>query len=139
VLLGVDGRSDFNGLHSRRHVAEVEFYAFDMLVSNGENLRKLPLSMRKTNLARLLARRVEGRLADAGHVLNPVPGNRGKHHVQVLAARKGRDTCPSPQEYSGLSRRSLAKTARTVARKKESGRTSARGRAAAEPTHFRSA
>jgi bifunctional non-homologous end joining protein LigD len=60
VLLGVDGRSDFNGLHSRKHDHEVEFYAFDMLVSDGEDLRKLPLSMRKTNLARLLARRVDG-------------------------------------------------------------------------------
>src|SRR4030081_2327410 len=26
VLLGVDGRSDFNGLHSRRHEDEVQFY-----------------------------------------------------------------------------------------------------------------
>ena len=60
VLLGVDGRSDFNGLHSRKHDAEVEFYAFDCLVSDGEDLRRLPLSMRKTNLARLLARRVDG-------------------------------------------------------------------------------
>jgi ATP-dependent DNA ligase len=60
VLLGVDGRSDFNGLHSRRHDAEVEFYAFDMLVSDGEDIRKLPLSMRKTNLSRLLARGVDG-------------------------------------------------------------------------------
>ena len=58
VLLGVDGVSDFNGLHSRKHDDEVEFYAFDMLVSDGEDLRKLPLSMRKTNLARLLARHV---------------------------------------------------------------------------------
>jgi len=46
VLLGVDDRSDFNGLHSRRHDAEVQFYAFDILVSDGEDLRKLPLSMR---------------------------------------------------------------------------------------------
>ena len=60
VLLGVDGRSDFNGLHSRMHDAEVQFYAFDILVSDGEDLRRLPLSMRKTNLARLLARRVDG-------------------------------------------------------------------------------
>ena len=60
VLLGVDGRSDFNGLHSRKHDAEVEFYAFDMLVSDGEDLRRLPLTMRKTNLHRLLARRVDG-------------------------------------------------------------------------------
>jgi bifunctional non-homologous end joining protein LigD len=60
VLLRVDSVSDFNGLHSRRHDDEVEFYAFDCLVSDGDDLRKLPLSMRKTNLARLLARRVEG-------------------------------------------------------------------------------
>ena len=39
VLLGVDGRSDFDGLHSRKHDDEVEFYAFDMLVSDGEDLR----------------------------------------------------------------------------------------------------
>ena len=44
MLLGVDGRSDFNGLHSRKHDDEVEFYAFDMLVSDGEDLRRLPLS-----------------------------------------------------------------------------------------------
>ena len=51
VLLGVDGRSDFNGLHSRKHDAEVQFYAFDILVSDGEDVRRLPLSMRKSNLA----------------------------------------------------------------------------------------
>ena len=43
VLLGVDGGSDFDGLHSRRHDDEVQFYAFDMLVGDGEDLRKLPL------------------------------------------------------------------------------------------------
>ena len=31
VLLGVDGISDFNGLHSRRHNEEVQLYAFDIL------------------------------------------------------------------------------------------------------------
>lgn len=36
------------------------FYAFDILVSDCEDVRKLPLSMRKTNLARLLARRING-------------------------------------------------------------------------------
>jgi len=60
VLLGVDGISDFNALHSHRHDAEVQLYAFDMLVSDGNDIRKLPLSMRKTNLQRLLARRVDG-------------------------------------------------------------------------------
>lgn len=60
VLLGADGISDFNGLHSRKHDNEVTFYAFDMLVSDGDDIRKLPLSRRKTNLSRLLARRVDG-------------------------------------------------------------------------------
>ncbi len=60
VLLGVDGVSDFNTLHSRRHDDEVQLYAFDILALGGEDLRKLPLALRKTNLARLLARRPEG-------------------------------------------------------------------------------
>ena len=60
VLLGVDGVSDFNGLHSRKHDDEVEMYAFDMLMSDGDDLRRLPLSMRKTNLQQLLTRRVDG-------------------------------------------------------------------------------
>jgi ATP-dependent DNA ligase len=60
VLLGVDGISDFNGLHSRRHDDEVQLYAFDILALGGEDLRKLPLHLRKNNLARLLARRPDG-------------------------------------------------------------------------------
>jgi len=60
VLLGVDGKSDFAGLHSGKHNAEVQFYAFDMLAGDGDDYRRLPLSMRKTNLARLLARRSDG-------------------------------------------------------------------------------
>jgi bifunctional non-homologous end joining protein LigD len=54
VLLSADGISDFNGLHSRKHDDEVMLYAFDILVSDGEDLRKLPLSMRKASLSRLL-------------------------------------------------------------------------------------
>ncbi len=60
VLLGVDGVSDFDGLHSRKHNGEVQLYAFDALMLDGDDLRKLPLSMRKTNLPRLLARRPDG-------------------------------------------------------------------------------
>ncbi len=36
VLLGVDGISDFDGLHSRRHDDEVLLYAFDILALDGE-------------------------------------------------------------------------------------------------------
>jgi bifunctional non-homologous end joining protein LigD len=60
VALGVDGIPDFNALHSRKHDEEVQLYAFDILTLDGEDLRPLPLSMRKTNLARLLARRPDG-------------------------------------------------------------------------------
>src|SRR5205809_6039714 len=35
VLLEVDGISDFEGLQSRKHNHEVQFYAFDMLVCDG--------------------------------------------------------------------------------------------------------
>ena len=57
VILGVDGVPDFNVLHSRKHDDEVQPCAFDILTLDGEDLRPLPLSLRKTNLARLLARR----------------------------------------------------------------------------------
>ena len=60
VVLGVDGVADFNALHSRKHDHEVQLYAFDILSMDGDDLRRLPLSMRKTNLARLLARRPDG-------------------------------------------------------------------------------
>jgi bifunctional non-homologous end joining protein LigD len=60
VILGVDGISDFDALHSGKHDDEVQLYAFDMLAGDGDDMRALPLSMRKTNLARLLARRTDG-------------------------------------------------------------------------------
>jgi bifunctional non-homologous end joining protein LigD len=38
----------------------VQLYAFDILALDGDDLRKLPLHLRKTNLTRLLARRADG-------------------------------------------------------------------------------
>ncbi|MGC2318532.1 MAG: hypothetical protein WA615_18890, partial [Bradyrhizobium sp.] len=92
VLLGVDGRSDFNGLHSRmHHDAEVQFYAFDILVSDGEDLRRLPLSMRKTNLARLhgtpggrhLPVRLRAGRDRSGPVSPCLPDGAGGHRFQA--------------------------------------------------------
>jgi bifunctional non-homologous end joining protein LigD len=60
VILGVDGISDFNALHSGKHNNEVQLYAFDILAFDGDDLRPLPLSMRKAHLERLLARRPDG-------------------------------------------------------------------------------
>jgi ATP-dependent DNA ligase len=60
VNLGVDGIADFNALHSRQHDEEVQLCAFDILVEGCDDLRNLPLHLRKTSLQRLLARRPEG-------------------------------------------------------------------------------
>jgi bifunctional non-homologous end joining protein LigD len=59
-VLGVDGISDFNALHSGKYNHEVQLYAFDVLVMDGDDLRPLPLSMRKASLAKLLHRRPNG-------------------------------------------------------------------------------
>jgi hypothetical protein len=58
---GVDGRSDFNGLHSRKHNDEVQFYAFDMPA-------------------------LEGRQAAAAHAQNqprPAGGSSRRRHLPV--------------------------------------------------------
>jgi ATP-dependent DNA ligase len=60
VVLGLDGISDFNALHAGKSDAEVQLCAFDVLAMDGEVLRNLPLSMRKTNLDRLLRGRPDG-------------------------------------------------------------------------------
>lgn len=60
VILGIDGRSDFNALHSNRQNEEVQLCAFDVLAMGGEDLRALHLSMRKMNLERLLRGRPDG-------------------------------------------------------------------------------
>jgi ATP-dependent DNA ligase len=54
VVLGVDGVSDFDALHSGKQNDEVQLYAFDILALDGDDLRRLPLSMRKANIARIL-------------------------------------------------------------------------------------
>ena len=54
------GISDFNALHAGKQNDEVQLCAFDVLALDGEDLRKLPLSMRKTNLERLLRGRPDG-------------------------------------------------------------------------------
>jgi bifunctional non-homologous end joining protein LigD len=39
VILGVDGRSDFDALHSSEHNDEVQLYVFDMLAGDGGDMR----------------------------------------------------------------------------------------------------
>jgi ATP-dependent DNA ligase len=47
-------------LNRTPRASKVQLYIFDILAVNGEDLRALPLSLRKTNLARQLACRPDG-------------------------------------------------------------------------------
>ena len=60
VVLDGDGIADFNALQSRRHDDKVWLYAFDILTLDGDDLMKLPLSIRKQHPARLLKLRPNG-------------------------------------------------------------------------------
>ena len=58
--MGLDGMSNFNALHTGKQNGEVQFCAFDVLAVDGEDVRDLPLSMRKSNLDRLFRGRPDG-------------------------------------------------------------------------------
>ena len=60
LVLDVDGVSDSNALHSGKSNDEVQLYVFDILAMDGDDLRPLPLSIRKASLAKLLHRRPSG-------------------------------------------------------------------------------
>jgi bifunctional non-homologous end joining protein LigD len=60
LILGADGMSDFNALHSGKHGSEVQLCAFDVLAIDGDDLRDLPLAKRKVRLDSLLKGRPEG-------------------------------------------------------------------------------
>jgi ATP-dependent DNA ligase len=53
-ILGVHNVADFDDLHSQKHNDEVQLYAFDLLSIDGDDLRDLPLHLRKNQLSRLL-------------------------------------------------------------------------------------
>jgi bifunctional non-homologous end joining protein LigD len=59
-LRGLRCRCSFRQFPSAPVAIARQLYAFDILALDGEDLRGLPLHLRKTNLARLLARRPEG-------------------------------------------------------------------------------
>jgi hypothetical protein len=52
-VLGIDGVTDFDALHSRKHDDEVQFCAFDILVAGDDDLRRLPLQRHGTSAALL--------------------------------------------------------------------------------------
>lgn len=98
VVLGVDGVSDFNALHSRKNDHEVQLYAFDVLALGGEDLRQLPLSMRKSNLARLLRGRPDGMFVapfEPGEIGTALFGAAARMGLEGLVSKR------SDRRYSG--------------------------------------
>jgi bifunctional non-homologous end joining protein LigD len=65
VVTGADRVAMFDALHRRHKATDAILYAFDLLDLNGKDFRPIPLSERRTRLARLLARR-----ASTGIVFN---------------------------------------------------------------------
>jgi ATP-dependent DNA ligase len=73
AVLGPDGISNFNALHSGKHNHEVQLYAFDLLAMDGDDLRELPLLQRKARLDKLLARRADSISSAASSRARSVP------------------------------------------------------------------
>jgi hypothetical protein len=88
VILGVDGISDFNALHSGEHNDEVQLYAFDILALDGDDLRSLPLSMRKAHL--------EPALSGLQELLRPAVIHRGGN---AFPAAQLRDVLLAAQSF----------------------------------------
>ena len=106
VILGVDGISDFNALHSGKHNEEVQLCAFDVLAMDGDDLRDLPLSMRKANLARL-----------SGHSGNPALRRLSMKRTRSSARRSGgatRSRLPSLNAGSTSRKQAIAARASTI-------------------------
>ncbi|MFL6812637.1 MAG: hypothetical protein ACJ8EK_01210 [Bradyrhizobium sp.] len=65
VVLGPDGISDFDGLHSGRCNEEVRLYAFDLLADDGVDMRDETLQLRKLWLGKLFKRSGAGIIYNA--------------------------------------------------------------------------
>jgi bifunctional non-homologous end joining protein LigD len=76
VVLDKDGISDFDA--PRKHDKRAQLCAFDMLAGDSEDLRPVPLSLRKRSLARLLRRGVDG--------VFPAEYDAGEMHYDLFGA-----------------------------------------------------
>jgi bifunctional non-homologous end joining protein LigD len=80
VCLDEHGVSQFDQLWNRK--AQPIFYAFDLLWLDDDDLRRLPLIVRKKRLHHLVSTGVTGRILYAQHV-----ETKGKHMFEAICAR----------------------------------------------------
>jgi ATP-dependent DNA ligase len=84
VCLREDGRPDFNRLRTKEGCQEARLVAFDLLQLNGQDLRSLPLSERRTRLHGLL-RGVSDLLWYSDHVEGQYGPSLFRHACEVGA------------------------------------------------------
>jgi bifunctional non-homologous end joining protein LigD len=85
---------------------EVQLYAFDVLALDGDDLRKLPLHLRKNNLARLLARRPDGifiRTYEQGEIGPDLFRKACEFGLEGLVSKR-RDSAPAGRRAGSRSR-----------------------------------
>jgi bifunctional non-homologous end joining protein LigD len=108
VVLRSDGVSDFDALHSRRHDKRATLYAFDLLAGDGDDLRRLPLALRKAYLAELLADQIDGifiaeyKQGEIGEVLFKVACNMGLEGI--VSKRLDHGYCAGRCKHWSMSR-----------------------------------
>jgi ATP-dependent DNA ligase len=95
VILGADGVSDFNALHSGRYNSEVRLCAFDVLALDGEAAETAGF---KNRHARVLGARPL--LSDTDRLCQKRPGQSGRH-LNAIAPDESRcsDQRPLPTPY----------------------------------------
>jgi hypothetical protein len=81
-----------------------QLYAFDILTLDGEDLRPLPLSLRKTNLARLFARRPVSCSPGTGALRRDRAGERGER-ATAWSTIHADNPAPSPSGTTAMSTR----------------------------------
>ena len=80
VILGVDGRSDFDALHSGKHNEEVQLYAFDMLAGDNQS-RGTCAGWRYRNADANRGKRIDQSLRGQRDRIHPRDAEpRGGHH-----------------------------------------------------------
>jgi bifunctional non-homologous end joining protein LigD len=92
VAIGDNGRCSFNALQHSRPTAEIQLYAFDLLVYRGKSVIRLPLEERRVLLAKALARVEYPVLRSTPFEAKPADMIRAAKELElegVMAKRKG--------------------------------------------------
>jgi bifunctional non-homologous end joining protein LigD len=92
VICGEDGVEGSHLLRSGRFDEAAFLYAFDLLALDGEDLRRRPIEVRKSELARLLGVTSAGPQR-SGNIASPHPGISFQEHVEADGRKVFEQAC----------------------------------------------